>query len=109
MKRRKAKSVVPPFPGPDLPSFPGEADPFSAMEGLRRGIERPVGYFVSDVAKVLSVLAALLGERRFQFSPHPPAQSAHVTNKVAWAEEDSEWVGTLDQVEQAIEIGSGEA
>src|ERR1700674_4592286 len=101
MKRRKAKPVVPHFPGPLLPSFPGEADPFSAMEGLRSGNECPVGYFVCDAAKGLSLLPTLLDpkgelerERRLQFFPRAHPKSAPVTTKRVTGEEDPEWEGT---------------
>jgi len=86
------------------------ADVFDATEALRNGQTGPIGWYLEDAAEILSRISDCLdprnanqADRRLEFGAEPMERPANHAKIGVPDDSFYEWVGSLPQVEAAIE------
>jgi hypothetical protein len=88
------------------------ADVFDALEALRNGTERPIGWYLEDASKIVSRVADLLDPPNstengacLQFPSFGNVDVQADKEVTGSAQESDEWVGSCAQIEAAIAGG----
>jgi hypothetical protein len=91
------------------------ADVFDALEAVRNGAVRPIGWYLEDASKNVSRVAYLLDPAdstgngpRLQFPSSGNVNVQPVKAVASSAQESDEWVGSCAQIETAIARGRAE-
>jgi hypothetical protein len=88
------------------------ADVFDALEALRNGTERPIGWYLEDASKIVSRVADLLDPPNstengtfLQFASSGTVDAQPGKEVTSSAQGSVEWVGSCAQIEEAIAGG----
>jgi hypothetical protein len=85
------------------------ADVFDALEALRNGTERPIGWYLEDASKIVSRVADLLDPQNstesgtfLQFASSGNVHVQPAKEVTSSPQESDEWVGSCAQIDEAI-------